>query len=339
MEYREPTRIAAPDRRGDEPIEDADSPSPRSPFPFVRARGRLDLRRLLAAILITVSVAAVVLVLGRRVVESAVSWLHGQPRYQIRFDQIELVPPPPDFFRGGSARFLDRVRSGETKPEALETLSLLDVDREQIENVFKRSPWVETVEDVEFVPRSLVLRLAYKVPTAVIPISSGEKVYLDRNGHILPFEDVDAERVGRTIQIRASGLVSPAPDRVGLPWKTATPDQPKLAAIDRYVIQAAKLAGFLLSPERKHEAEAVPALVIDSIIPSTDLNEHQLYVRKVGPVLILWGAAPGDERPGEPSAEEKWRILVEKTKKNALESPKQADYWYFTRDDMKFHLR
>jgi hypothetical protein len=325
MEYREPS-------------EDADSPSPTRAFPFVRARGRLDVRRLLAASLITVSAAAVALFLGRQAVESAVSWLHAQPRYQVRFDQIELVPPPPAFFRGGPARFLERVRAGEARPEALETLSLLDVDRERIENVFKRSPWVEAVEGVEFPPRSLVVRLAYKEPTAVVPISSGEKVYLDRNGRILPFEDVDADRLGRTIQIRAAGVVSPSPDRQGLDWKTETPDRPKLAAIDRYVLQAAKLVGFLLTPERRREAEAAPGLVIDLIIPSTDLNEHQLYVRKEGPVLILWGAAPGDEQPGEPSAEEKWRILAEKTKKNALKAPKEADYWQFVRDDMQYHI-
>jgi hypothetical protein len=305
----------------------------------VRPRGRLDVRRLLAASLITVSVAAVALFLGRQAVELAVGWLHGQPRYHIRFDQIELVPPPPAFFRGGSARFLERVRAGEAKPEALQTVPLLDVDREQIENVFKRSPWVETVEGVEFPPRSLVVRLSYKEPTSEVHTSSRETVYLDRNGHVLPSEDVDVDRVGRLIQIlfgKGIAVVAPPPNRQGLVWKTETPERPDLAAIDRYVIQAAKLAGFLQTPERRREAESVPSLRIDAVIPSKDLNEHLLYIVKDGPVTIRWGPAPGDERSGEPLAEQKWRILVEKTRKNAFAPTKSGDYWFFSRDELLY---
>ena len=78
MEYREPGR-----------------------FDFVRTTGRLDLRRLLAALLLLVSVAVVVVYLGRQAVDSAIGWLQSQPRYQLRFDEIQLVTPPPDWFRGG----------------------------------------------------------------------------------------------------------------------------------------------------------------------------------------------------------------------------------------------
>ena len=82
-----------------------------------------------------------------------------------------------------------------------------------------------------------------------------DKVVLDRRGIVLPVEDIDTSKVGRTILINGEGIVAPTADREGLVWKTETPERPELAQLDRYVLKAAKLAGFLLEPRRKREAE------------------------------------------------------------------------------------
>lgn len=330
MEYREPSRIVAPERRADGLIEDADSPSRMRRFEFVRPAGRLDVRRLLAALLLFISVGVVVLYVGRQAIDASVSWLHRQPRYQLRFDQIELVTPPPEFFRGGASAFLEGVRRTANEPEVLSTL---DLDPGRIERAFKLSPWVEEVETVAFPPRRVVVRLVYNEPAAVVRVGGGDQVLLDRSGRILPLEDVDTDRLGRPIQITGEGVVAPAPSRIGLVWRTESPDHPERAEVDRSILQAAKLAGFFNAPDRKREAESTSALRM-LVIAAND--PRGLFVQSADNVMILWGEAPGEEKPDEPQADEKWRTLDAKTKLNALKPHARAGYWRFTRDDLRF---
>lgn len=333
MEYREPSRIVASERRAEGLIEDADSPSRLRRFEFVRPKGRLEARRLVAALLLLVSVALVVFYLGRQAVDAAVGWLHGQPRYQLRFDEIQLVKPPPAWFRGGAPAFLERVRQTANEPEVL---SLLELEPGRIERAFKLFPWVKTVESIAFPPRTIEVRLAYNEPAAVVQIGTVDQVVLDRRAIVLPVEDIDTAKVGRTILINGRGIVAPPSNRLGLIWKTETPDRPELAQVDRYVVQAAKLAGFLLKPQRQREAESAPSLRILAIIASGSMNERWLFIQNAENVLILWGEAPGDERPGDPSAEEKWRILVDKAKAKAIEPQNKPGYWVFSNADLRY---
>jgi len=333
MEYREPSRIAASERRADGLIEDADSPSRLRRFEFVRPAGRLDARRLLAAFSLLVIVAVAAAYLGRQALDAAVSWLAGQPRYQLPFSRIELVSPPPDCFRGGAPAFLERVRKTANEPE---TLSLLDLEPGRIERAFKLFPWVGNVESVAFPPRGIEVRLAYNEPAAVVQIGTVERVVLDAHGVLLPLEDIDTAKIGRTILINGKGIVAPAANRLGLVWKTETPERPELAQVDRYVLQAAKLAGFLLDPERKREAETSTALRFLAVVASDPMSERWLFLRNADNVIILWGEAPGDEQPGQPSAEDKWRILVDKAKKKAISPQSKPGHWVFSNNDISF---
>lgn len=334
MEYREPSRIVASERRAEGLIENADSPSRPHRFDFVRPTGRLDARRLVGAFLLLTVVVVVVVYLGRQAVDAAVGWLQGQPRYQLRFDEIQLVPPPPEWFRGGSPVFLDRVRRTANEPEVL---SLLALEPGRIERAFKFFPWVKSVESIAFPPRSIEVKLAYNEPAAVVQIGTVAKVVLDRRAIVLPVEDIDTSKVGPTILINGKGIVAPPSNRLGRVWKTETPDRPELAQVDRYVVQAAKLAGFLLEPRRLREAESSRALRILAIITTDPINEHWLFLQNAEGVVIRWGEAPGDEPPREPSAEEKWRILVDKAKAKAIEPRAKPGYWMFADDDLRYH--
>ncbi len=332
MEYREPSRIVAAEGRVGDLNDDAESASRMRRFEFVRPTGRLDTRRVLAAVVLLASILAVVFYLGGHAIDGAVRWLHRQPRYQLRFDQIELSAPPPSCFRGGAAAFLERVRKNANEPEVL---PVLDLAPDRIERAFKLFPWVERVDSIDFPPRGLVVHLAYNVPVAKVLFPTGEQFVLDRHAHLLPIEDIDVECVGGLIQISGQGVVPPKENRTGLVWKTETPDRPELANIDRGVLQAAELAAFLLEPDRIRQAQEMPALRV-FVVSATDPHGRGLFVQNAERAMILWGRGPGEEQPGEPSALEKWKILTTWAKNKSLTAGSVGDYWMFSQNELRF---
>ncbi len=327
MEYRDLSRIVA-----SEAADDAEAPARVRRFEFVRSTGRLDLRKLVAALLLSVSVLAVLLYAGGQVVNSGVAWLHRQPQYQLPFDKIELPIPPPACFRGGVATFLDRVRRNA---EEAEVLPILDVDPERIRAAFKRFPWVEEVLSVEFPPRGLVVRLAYREPVAKVQLTGADQLLLDREGCILPVDDIDVEHVKPLIAIKGDGLTRPGKDRIGKLWRTEASETPRGSLVDQGVIQAAHLAGFLLESTRREQADASSGLKIVTIYATEPANRG-LFIRNAEGTSILWGRGPGDEQPGEQSASEKWDLLVDQAARKQLKPGQVGDYWEFGRNEMRF---
>jgi len=329
MEYREPSRIVAAGGRTDGLNDDAESPPRARRFDFARPTGRIDARRVAAALLLTLSVALAMAYVGGRLLNGAVRWLHGQPRYQLRFDQIQLVPPPPSCFRGGAPAFLERARRNA---EESEVLPLLDLAPGRVELVFKRFPWVERVDSIERPPGGLIVHLAYNEPVAKLLFPTGEQFVLDRRARILPPEDLDVDCAGGLIQIIGREIIPPSPRRAGLVWKTDANNSPE---VDRGVIQAARLAGFLLDPDRRGQADETPALRV-LVIATTEANGRGLFVQNAEGAMILWGSGPGDERPGEPSAPEKWELLAAKAKTDGIRRGDRGDYWAFVHNDLKY---
>ena len=325
MDYRELPRIVAPDDPGED-----DPPRPRR-FPLSRPV-RLDLRKVATVAMLALSLAAVLFYAGRHAIDSARAWLHAQPRYRLAFDRIELPEPPPDCFRGGTAAFLERVRRNAKEPE---TLGLLDVDPERLRNAFKSFPWVREVGAIERPPGGLVVHLSYRRPVATVAVAAAAQFVLDREGCILPIEDVDTAKMGRWIWIVGRELTAPPRDREGTIWKTAASDSPHGEALDRGVVQAARLAGFFLDPAREAEAESNPALRVRSITVTDAKLNFSLFVVTVPGVQIHWGRGPGDEAPGEPTAEGKWALLAEQARRG-LEQKEERDFWTFSRTGMVY---
>jgi hypothetical protein len=331
MEYRKMPRIAAPEARLDEVIDDA-TPHPRPRlrrFDFVTAPRHIDITRVILAGFAFLSIVAAGLYLGAHAFRGAMDLLRQQPQYQLGFHEIKLKHDPPVWFRGGAASFLKQVRA--TAGES-EVLPLLELEKGRIERDFKVFPWVDDVRRIEYPPGGIEVDLVYKTPVAVIPFRRGVQVVVDDHGHVLPSEDIDPSTLGTLVKIMGTPelpLVPSTENPPGKAWKSGA-----AAALgarqDRAVLAAAKLAGYLNTSGRRHEAALLPALRIVTIIATDDRG---LFVQNAEETYILWRDAPGDEASDEPSAEEKWLVLGKWAKNSSRRSLPPRDFWKFSGSD------
>ncbi|QEH33055.1 hypothetical protein OJF2_15510 [Aquisphaera giovannonii] len=346
MDYREPPRITTADARLDGGFVADDSPRRPRRFDFVRPERHLDLPRVLLAALAGMLALGFCGYLMWRGARSAVEWLHVQPDYELRFTELTLAEPPPEWFRGGREAFLKRVRENAQEDEVLRVLDLAkgqaDPEKSRIHRAFRLFPFVEDVTKVEYPPRGIVVHLVYKQPVAIIPFRGDEPVILDRNAHVLPNEDIDLEKLPPPIQLLgARTILMPSPGlQPGLPWRPPS-SVPDGAQIERCVKQAANLAAFFLEPERAELAASTPALKIIGItvteaIPTPDVSEPRgFFLVNAEKAFILWGPAPGEEAPGALSASEKWAILAKWAKITPRPVLPGRDYWAFSRTDLE----
>lgn len=227
------------------------------------------------------------------VVTRATDWLARQGTYRIAFREIVLNPPPPAWYRGGAPAFLDRVRARAAESESI---GILDADLGRIETAFKHCPWVRNVSRVRRVyPPQIVVNLEYYTPVA----GKGEWL-IDRDGHVLPAEDVDR----RALDVLLVEYLGPPYDPKAGRWHLY--DEGRQGARDELRAKAAgRLAAFLLSPDARRESGLPPS--VRAILVGDD--ERQLFVQFEPVTRVKWGSAPGNEAPDEPSAREKWQIV------------------------------
>jgi hypothetical protein len=329
MEYREAPRIAANEGRLDGVIDDADSRPRLRRFDFVRAERQLDLPRVLLAFFVAAAAVALLGYLGTQALRTTIRWLHQQPQYQVRFLDIRLCNEPPAWFRGGAEAFLRQVR--ENVKEA-EVLPVMELEKERIERDFKLFPWVDSVTRVEYPPQGITVHLVYKQPVAIIPFPPGQPAILDRNAHIVPSEDIDTEKLGPLIRITGKGLDQASTDnRPGRAWKSSAPGA-EGTRLEHCVLGAAKLAGFLLDPDRASEAAAVPALRVLAIVAT---DRRGFFLQNAEDAMIQWGEAPGAEASGNLDGKEKWEIWKKWANTPSRRVLPSGDYWMFSRTELK----
>jgi hypothetical protein len=310
-------------------MDDAHSRPGFRRFDFVRPERQLDLTRLLAAGALLIVLVTAFGYLGNQSVRSAVAWLHRQPQYQIRFLDIQLQEAPPPWFRGGVDAFLRQVRENAKEDEVL---AVLDLPQDRIELDFKQFPWVDNVLRVEYPPQGINVHLAYKTPVAMIPSPGGEALLLDRKGHLLPADDVDLARLGPLIKISDRGLAHPAGAQTGHGiWKAAVLGV-EGERLERAVLRAARLAGFVQDRARASEVHTNPAIRVLAIWAT---HPSGLFLQTAEGNMVLWGEAPGEEAPGALEASEKWELLKKWAKTPSRPSLPQGDYWAFTRSELK----
>lgn len=320
MEYREPSRLPPKDGRDDEVIE-ADAPRLRSRrFDFVPSERHLDKTRIIAAGFAFLVAVGLLGYLGLQGGRGAIDWLRGQPEFQIEFRNIQLQEPPPDWFRGGPDSFLEQVRKAAGESELL---SVLQLPKNQIKRDFLASAWVDEVPRVEYPPGGIRVSVVYKVPVAVIALPGGDQVVLDRNGHILPADDIVTEKLGPLVKIPGTGLLPSPENRPGMPWKSSATDEVG-ARLERGVKGAAQLAGFLLAPDRLRDASSVPIRSL-AIIAS---DHRGLWVQKAKDIYILWGEPP-KENDSDAETQEKWDALKRWSKDSISRALPKGDYWEF----------
>ncbi|HMB02555.1 MAG TPA: hypothetical protein VKP69_02310, partial [Isosphaeraceae bacterium] len=295
-----------------------DAPRRFARFVAVPRVRRLALTRIgLAGLAAVLTLAALVVLL-----ELATSWLKRQPDYRLAFREITLDPPPPSWYRGGAAAFLDRVRDGDPSKQAV---SVLGIDLEELQRGFRLYCWVERVVRVErSYPNRLVVHLEYRKPVAVARgkvVPGRAKVepdrVIDKDGVILPKGDIDEEAVNRLISV--VDLDPPFDPRPGRVWKSGDSSRGQERGDER-VLAAAKLADFLETAQER-EKTLPPALQLIAIHP---IDKHTLFVQNGPSTIVLWGEAPGSEYPGQLSAEDKWAKLRDWVRANPnlqVESP------------------
>ncbi|QDU20685.1 cell division protein FtsQ/DivIB [Urbifossiella limnaea] len=151
------------------------------------------------AVLITLAVAAAVLVTLNVIGGDALRRIGGRDRYRVPFADI-TCDSPPGLDR---ATFLAEVRYAGELPE---TVSALDAaDRDRLAAGFARHPWVESVEAVTAVPGGVRAALRFRTPVLAVTTTAGEPRLLDANGVLLPVTPTPpglAELVGRVLPPR-----------------------------------------------------------------------------------------------------------------------------------------
>jgi hypothetical protein len=341
MEHREPPRIAS----GDRPLEGATTHNDRGPFRLRRFDEAGEKRKIDYPRAGLIVLGALVLAAGFLWVKRAsLDWLADQPQYQVPFDQIQLVDasgqpnPPPRWYHGGARVFLENVRIASREPEAV---SVLHFTADRLSQVFKNYAWVEDVIGVHYGPGSIRVELRYRQPVAWVQLRGGEQIMVDHEGTILPAKDIDVSALGRVIKIYGdlndNGLAPPSDFRFGVKWKCRA-GAPAVEEVDSRILAAARLAGFLTGEEQARDAEKSPALRVIGIIV-TDFRGRGLFVSNNEDAAILWGDAPGSERPETPSADEKWAMLRRWAETTEARRLVVGDYWAISGSGVRFVCR
>jgi hypothetical protein len=300
------------DHRESPPVESWAGEPPRGPLPGLAdhplAR-RLVRGRLARAALIAAASIALAALVGSWALQALADWLHRQPAHQLAFRDIALAEPPPDWVKGGREGLLDRIRARANQPE---TVPVLALDLAEFKKVFALHPLVERVDRLERVaPGGLVVRLRYREPVArvVLPATT---LYLDRDGVVLPEEDLDLR--DEAPLIRLAGLPEPLDALPGLPLKAGTgPDR------SASILAATRLAAFIRAQER---TAGRPALHVDLI----HLHDGGLWPQLRPSTRVLWGTASHSDGSQPLSPERKWALLREWAKKRGgvvLDAPKE----------------
>jgi hypothetical protein len=280
-----------------EPVTASDGTRRFARFVVARRVRRLALTRIgLAGVALTLTVAASI-----ALANLAARWLREQRDYQLPFRAITLDPPPPPWYRGEAGVFLDRVRNEDP---AWETISVLGVDFKELAGVFRLNCWVDKVLRVERAyPNRLVVHLQYLVPVAVGQESAGAFWVIDKNGVILPHQDIDEKFLDRLIQVvNLDPPFDPQPGRV---WKSQKGANGQ-AEGDARVLAAAKLADYLRTMSEREKPLPSP-----EPFHFIHIQDQTLFVQYGPSTMFRWGEPPGNEAPGQLTAAEKWTMLRE----------------------------
>jgi hypothetical protein len=328
IERREIPRIGVDD---DRPIEiGASDPLRTSSRPFARlvaspVARRLVVSRLGRAILGLAVLTVLLIVVGSSLSRNVVGWLHGQEVYRVEFKDIELVPAPPGWIKGGREELLEEVRGGR---DDLESFSMLDLKLDALLTDFRRNPWIARADRATTAnPKRVTVYLEYREPVAVVQIvqSDQRKRYpIDRGGIVLPGESLDLDHSGDLTKILVSiPLGEPRP---GIEW-------PGEAAEGRSrVILAARLAGFF--KERLAEEVSVSQDLKPVKIFANDPNLTGLVVELADRTFVLWTRFHSKQSGDEPTDTEKWDRLKSWSQERKPVIDRLHEYLEFTRDGL-----
>ncbi len=197
--------------------------------------------------------------------------------------QLVLRPPPPKWIRGD-------IRAEALRQSSLERLSLLDPEvTVKIRHAFELHPWVASVDYVsKRAGGRIVVELRYRRPILMVVTENGEGWWpVDTMGVLLPPADFSQNDPLNFLQLYTPDHW-PAGD-VGTSFGHAS------------VVGAARIATLLDPYWRSWGIVAIHAMRKDTSQDSP--VTYELETR--GGTRIRWGAAPGQEPRGAPTAQAK----------------------------------
>ena len=164
------------------------------------------------------------------------------------------------------------------------------------------------------------MELQYRQPVAWVQLGGTRQHMVDDEGTVLPTENIDATALGPLACPRSKASA-------WLPrWRLSTVksgnrdrNRMRLEQVDERIVAAARLAGFLPRPPQVERCRRSPALRLREII----VTDQAGPVRPSTPRgrRFCGETRQGAEKPGRPSADEKWDILV------AWEKSTPRDFW------------
>lgn len=253
-------------------------------------------------------------------------WLHAQPAYQMRFDELVLEPEVPAYIKIGKEGLLEEVRK---RAGLGEEVALLNLDLGELARALALEPWIRSVEQVErgFPPR-LTVRVRYREPVARAWLSRAGWVVLDREGVVLEAQELNLGATGPLVVIshldRAEAALDP---RVGVSL-----GEPGSEARER-VKAAVALADFLRRQTQGGSGRLVSPIGFSQV--SAVDGAHELMALTTDGLWVRWGSAPGDELESrnEPSALAKWSMMMERLARPEDRKPRNENVFLeFTRD-------
>lgn len=211
----------------------------------------------------------------------AIPDLSGNDEYLIPAAEITANEPP----RWVPLDLVDQVVNRAQLPE---TLSLLDDGlTEEVAQAFLLHPWVADVVEVrkQPAPARITVQLEYRRPVCMVEKKTG--LYpVDAEGILLPSSDFSLAETAHFLKVVGVRSTPLGPE--GTSWG------------DPAVIGAARIAAFLHDKWDRLELRSIqPASAPDSAAAAAGLDDLNFVLVTRGGSSILWGRAPGVDRPGE----------------------------------------
>jgi hypothetical protein len=284
---------------------------------------RLVRSRLGLALVAGVPALLAAFLLGSRLFGGLIGWLHAQPPYQTTFSAIELQPPPPRWYHGGTAVFLDRVRRSAQSGEG--PFSMLDADLAELLREFRLYCWVKrAVRAQRAYPNRILIHLEYRTPVAraFLPGRPG-CVLVDESGVILPYEDVEEATARRLIRLER--MEAPTEVRPGQTWQTEATAE-GLGTPNPTVQAAAQLAAWLTTTVDSEPGDVPPALRPMAIHPCE--VRLAFFIENAQRTMIYWPPVPAHAAQGPHIAQQRWADLHDWFKRRGPDSPPVQRPWY-----------
>jgi hypothetical protein len=224
----------------------------------------------------------------------------ARAEYRIEAANI-LVTPPPAWIHAD-------VKSEVVRSGGLDSgLSLIDdAVTVRIAQAFALHPWIAKVTRVsKSHPANVLVAVVYRKPAAMVEVSGG-LLPVDGEGVLLPSDDFSSAEAARYPRLSEIKTVPVGPQ--GSRWG------------DARVTGGARLAALLTEDWQTFHFERIVPIVPAAGVRSSDDILYDLLTQSGS--RILWGHAPGSERPGDPRAADKLAVLRQHVARNgSLDGP------------------